>query len=213
MKEQSNLEKIHSAQFGACIKKLKAGKALTEKELAFVDEYEGRLQDKKEHRGRPQTMNLPLPVYSTMLRCTTATGIPRDVLMQAKAEGCPGYKYTKVDLAAVLPWLFRKRDKTATETSMGVRTQWETYKGLREKIKYEKETESVISKADVEQGLGEALAELFGTIERVFCSELPPALVGLDEMEVRARCKSEITAAKERLRERFGELAGIQKEV
>jgi len=60
---------------------------------------------------------------------------------------------------------------------------------------------------EVEQGLKEVMAEMFSTLERIWCSEMPPLLSGLNEVEIRGKCQKEIDEMKARIRERFDELS------
>lgn len=61
--------------------------------------------------------------------------------------------------------------------------------------------------ADIEDGLKAIMSEVFVVLERVFCSELPPLLAGLDEVGVRTKCRKEIEEMKASLKTRFNEMA------
>lgn len=68
-------------------------------------------------------------------------------------------------------------------------------------------TGKLVPVEDIESGLRSVMAEVFVVLERVFCSELPPVLVGLDEVAVREKCRREIDEAKGVLKARFDAMA------
>ena len=65
-----------------------------------------------------------------------------------------------------------------------------------------------IGKDEVSTGIKSAMALLFGELDRIFCSELPPALKGLPEPEIKARCVASIGQLRATLREKFSRMGG-----
>lgn len=85
------------------VRRAKAGKALTQQEIDWIN---GALGHEKPARG--------LPVYETMRSCSGATGIPLAALKSAKARGCPAFRGTRVYLTDFIPWWFRQDGGTGT---------------------------------------------------------------------------------------------------
>jgi hypothetical protein len=85
------------------VRRAKAGKALTQQEINWIN---GALGHEKPERG--------LPVYETMRSCSGATGIPLAALKSAKARGCPAFRGTRVYLTDFIPWWFRQDGGTGT---------------------------------------------------------------------------------------------------
>lgn len=82
----------------------------------------------------------------------------------------------------------------------------------REELKLAAEQNRVVDRHQVESDIRAGISELYSNLDRVFCCELPPALIGLAEMDIRARCKTEIEELKRALRERFYALARAAQE-
>lgn len=168
--------------------------------------------EEEEKRKRPSDVQ-QLPVYSSMVACEAATGIPLFLIKQAKNEGCPAFRFSRVELEALLRFLFRDRkdaEAGSAKTGLSYRQEWEKYKAWREKIKWEIDTKSVVSKDEVRRDTVAATSELYQTLDRIFCNELPPTLIGLDEMQIRNRVKKEIDQMKLQLRQRFAEMTDVQ---
>lgn len=183
-------------------------------------------QKKKAKRkpGRPPEAPLKLPTYGSMAACSNETGIPTSVQQFAKKQNCEAFRYYRVDLKLLLKWLFGKLDAprllailggdlqqdlplpSGSDQRVGGRAALDEFKAQREKIRLQRDMEELVSKEDVRAGTQQALAELFGTLERVLCNEMPPTLVGMRELEVRKRVKAELDSCKDQLRKRFAEL-------
>ena len=67
-----------------------------------------------------------------------------------------------------------------------------------------------ISKDEVSTGIKASVALMFSELDRLFLNELPPALKGLDELSIKARCNTAIGQLRQSLRERFGKMGGAE---
>ena len=168
------------------------------------------LKQQADKKGRPPTGSQSLPCYQSMASCAAATGIPLMVLKQAKADGSEAFRFSRVELGKLLPFLFAPKKKSTdgadTQDAIGDQNQnavLNYWRARREKLRYEHETGALASKSEVRSDLIAAMAELYGSLDRVFCNQLPPAFVGLVELDIRKRCKAEIEAMKESMRTRF----------
>lgn len=195
------------------IQKAKAGKKLTQLDQKFVARVE-RLG----HSGRPAEHSQELPVYNSQLDCFRATGIPVVIQTAAKRDGCQAFKANRVHLGPLLKYLFdeaqkKEASKVADPAAMPGRTKIDHFKALREEIKYKHESQLVVPKAEVADGLRKAVAEFYGALDRIFCNELPPLLVGAaDERAIRLKCKQEIDRLKGALKEQFERIGQTEKE-
>lgn len=163
-------------------------------------------QFKAKSAGRPSKGSQELPIYASMAQCVAATGIPLERLKLAKQDGCTAFRNTRVDLGKLLRWLFGAGQDKPVENW---RKETDKWKALNEKLKYEEAQGYMADKREVIQGLKAGQAEVFAMLERMFCSELPPSLVGLREIELRDKCRNEIEKVKAALRKRFEEMAKI----
>jgi hypothetical protein len=193
--------------------KHKAGRKITKEDLRFLG-----LEKEEAKAGRPAEGSQSLPVYGSMAACAAATGIPLWVIKQAKAEGCEAFRYGRIELAKLLLHFgkqFAHPDKVASsgggdENEGNWRQVFDKYHAMREKKRYLKEDEALISKEEVRTGMAAGVNELYSTLDRVFCNELPPTLMGLSEIEIRNRCKMEINQMKDSVRKRFESFAPVQ---
>jgi hypothetical protein len=153
-----------------------------------------------------------------MTLCEKHTGIPVEVLRKAKQDGCTCFSYARVDLEKFLRWYFKPKDGELLlpptpnnvpigKSTGGARGELDQWRAGRERIKFLRESKKVVLKEEVKSDGQEAMAVLFETLERVFCAELPPALVGLRELEIYNRCRAEIDTLKDVLREKISKLA------
>lgn len=186
--------------------KFEKGRKLNAEELEFIG------LDKK-GAGRPAKGSQELPVYGSMGACASATGIPLFVIKQAKSDGCEAFRFSRIQLGKLLPFIFRDRkesNQATGEAAVNWRREWEKYKAKREKRAYERDMGVLVSKDDVRRDIVAGMAEVYQTLDRVFCNELPPTLIGLDEMQIRNRVKKEIDQMKIQLRQRFAEMTDVQ---
>lgn len=179
--------------------KFEKGRKLNTEELEFIG------LDKK-GAGRPAKGSQELPVYGSMGACASATGIPLFVIKQAKSDGCEAFRFSRIELGKLLPFIFRDRkevNQSTSEAAVNWRREWEKYKAKREKRAYERDMGVLVSKDDVCRDVVAGMAEVYQTLDRVFCNELPPTLVGLAEMAIRHKCQGEIEQMKESLWKKF----------
>ena len=195
----------HVRRVKAINDKFSAGKKLSADDIEFLG-----LGEPKPKLGRPATGSQSLPCYQSMASCAAATGIPLIVLKQAKADGSEAFRFSRVELGKLLPFLFAPKKKSTdgadTQDAIGEGNQnavLNYWRARREKLRFEHETGTLAPKAEVRSDLIAAMAELYGSLDRVFCNQLPPAFVGLVEIDIRKRCKAEIEAMKESMRSRF----------
>lgn len=148
-----------------------------------------------------------------MKECSAATGIPVSLLSQIKAMGCSAFRYNRVFLGPLLKeygsrLMLRQEGDQQELPLLGPRAELDRIRAEREKIKLLKDSEQVIEKQVVVEGLHSGVSELKGAMERSFLSELPPALVGLRETPIRDRLRTEIEAFFETMRQKFEKMVG-----
>ena len=144
----------------------------------------------------------PLPVFDSMAQCSGATGIPLSVIRNAKRSGCPGFAWHRVELAALLRWMFRE-DGTADQDWSAQLVRWNAELA---KLRLDRERALMVDRAEVITGLRSAMVVLFGEIDRRFLNELPPVLRGLGEVEIRAKASAAVEDLRTSLRARFDAL-------
>lgn len=77
----------------------------------------------------------------------------------------------------------------------------------RERLRYEREVGQTVERSAVRDAVAGGMARLFGALERELLGELPPALVGLREVETRDRLGAALESAKGRFREEMERVA------
>lgn len=153
----------------------------------------------------PPSSPVPIPqsaelarifVFDSIEACSGATAIPIRVIKFAKKSGAPAFEGSRIILGPLLRWLWAR-----SESDEGI--DWgerkEEYQAKREKIRLARDELSVIDKSDVLTALIRGMALLFDQLDRRFKLELPPALKGLAEPEI----KSRLVAAAEELKTSF----------
>lgn len=149
-----------------------------------------------------------LPVFPGLSVCSGATGIPLPLLKQWKKKGCPAFLLSnRVDLAVLLKWLFAKDRESGDDSGADYNAELAKYKAKREKIKHDKEAKLVADKVETDAGIKSAMSVFFGELDRVFLSEFPPALKGLDELAIRSKAEVAIDRLKGDFKARMEELA------
>lgn len=81
----------------------------------------------------------------------------------------------------------------------------------RAEAKNAEDSGRLIDRGLVTSELQACAGELFGTLERILCGELPPVLVGLDEIEIRLKIRETLDGAKEVARQRLLALGNVKK--
>lgn len=200
--------RIHKATRGGYFPAPKRGEYET---LPTIKGLFKSLSDELSKRGRPPKSEQTLPVYENSKICAAATGLPAGLLRACSTLGCDAFRYRRVDLAKLLRFVgerfkFLKKGAGDEDVSKGgSRSEWEHWKAKREKMRYERDAllSIPIDQAgyDVQQALGIHFAEM----DRIFCNELPPALRGMEAMDIRTRCRKACDEQKLALRARFME--------
>jgi hypothetical protein len=143
------------------------------------------------------------PIYTSMSSCSGRTGIPLATIKNAKNEGCTAFTDSgRVDLEVLLKHLFKREEGDPTDWG----ADFEKWRAKREKIKHDKDADLVADKVETSEGIKASMAMLFGELDRVFCSELPPAVKGLEELAIRARSQQAIAKLKKMFEGRIEEL-------
>lgn len=153
-----------------------------------------------------------LPCYGSMAQCEAATGIPVALQKLAKVEGCEAFRAHRVSLEMLLKFLgprIQLVNLTAV-TESSARKELDHVRAKRENLKYRREAGELVSLSDVKQGAEAAMSELFGTLDRIFCSELPPDLVGSNEIQMRDKFRKELDAVKVEVKAKLYALAEAQ---
>lgn len=162
-------------------------------------------------RGRPPKSEQTLPTYDSSKICTAATGLPTGLLRVCSSLGCDAFRYRRVDLGKLLRFIsekfrFVERGKDESDgLATGSRSEWEHWKAKREKIRYERDAKISIPIEQAQYDVQQALAIHFAEMDRIFCNELPPALRGMEAMDIRLRCRQACDEQKAALRARFSE--------
>jgi hypothetical protein len=155
------------------------------------------MKPKRKTKSRPKLSDfkITLNAAATLLNADRRTLAKR--LLAIGIETGRGQKFT-------VPELFRacvseySASRTRVSTAMAERIEAENRKrgGL------------VVERAFVESGATGIMLTLFSELERCFCLELPPLLVGLPERGIATRCQTTISKLKETLKTKFEQLAG-----
>lgn len=159
--------------------------------------------------GRPRIAAPMLPIYDSMGSCAAATGIPLGLLKRAKKGGCPAFRTNRVYLADLLPWLFAQGDDAAVGNWQEMLTE---FKARRERLRYERDKGNAVDRDLVRSAVQRGVSAVFGSLDRLFVNELPPALRGLDEIPIRDRCQAAIEKLKLELRKGFEAIEEIREE-
>lgn len=146
--------------------------------------------------------NPSLPTYPTMRAAAGATGFTLTTLRGFKNAGCNAFSQGgRVSLEKLVRWLADKH--AGPDVGVDWPARLKKAQAEREEIRLAKDRRTVIPHAEVAAGINSGVAILFSDLDRVFASELPPALVGLDALAIRAKVLSEIERLKTLLREHF----------
>lgn len=149
-----------------------------------------------------------LPSYPSMKAMASATGIPLEWLKDAKAKGCPAFRQNNsVSLGDWLKWFGAQGDDEAdVNDALKWSEKFARVKTWMAEIDLSKKRGEVVDRKEHQEALTSGMAALFGELIRVFCTELPPALKGLSELEIQRRCDLEIQRLRATLRQKFAEM-------
>ena len=163
----------------------------------------------------------PLPIYDSMQQCVAATGIPKSELRKAKANGCPAFIASRVDLGDFVRWHFDPSraspdasnaeqptlDLGDADLAQPVNGTWQESKArvatLREIQKLAQDKRELLARSDVQHALSRGMADLFGELDRVFASQLPGRAKGMSEVQIRDIAEEAIEKLKDSLREKW----------
>lgn len=169
----------------------------------------------KRPRGRPVEGSQALPIYGSMNACAAATGIPLWIIKQAKDSGCEAFRYSRVDLAKLLPFLFRDGKSEGDELDpanptakgKGWHEVWKMWQAKREELKYQNDVKQLVKRSEIQHAVQSAIATFFGEVDRLMLNEMPPKLHGLDATQTRQKLQMALEELKERLRAAFQAMA------
>lgn len=197
-------KKIFDADLANIVRQTKAGKPLTKAQRAVITETAERAPE-SQGPGRPRSAAPELPIYDSIAQCAHATKIPATLIKKAKRSGCAAFRSNRVDLSALLEWIFSQAE--GGENWIDFRAK---YAALREKIEHDKRAELVVEKEATAQGIHAAEGVFFGALDRIFLSTLPPFLANLDEFKVRDAIRPRIEEMKNLLRAELAQLAAVK---
>jgi hypothetical protein len=154
---------------------------------------------RKKPVGRPPA-TVPA-VFDSMAACAGFFDIPVRRLREAKSAGCDAFSSNRVDVRKFLAWVCSADEKGSdwSERLTAARAQ-------REEIRLDKDQGETISKPVVAAMVQKALGTLFGSLDRVFCYEFPPAVKGKSEAEIHKKAMASIESMKDALREEWKEV-------
>lgn len=143
-----------------------------------------------------------------MAHCSGALGIPRKVLSMAKKQGCAAFDGSgRVRLLPLIRWIFSEERE---EGSVDWGYKFEEYRAKREALKLRKEEGESLDADEVRDVVARGVATLFTELERMFVNELPPALAGLDAVNIRIRAERATAEIKTAVREKVKTIAGAK---
>jgi hypothetical protein len=130
------------------------------------------MRKKPSNETKPQTR---LPIFDTMMQCSSATGIPVSVMKQAKRGGSDAFKHGRIDLQKLLHWIFAKGPATVDWGD-----EFKKWRSKLEELKHDKEIKKLVVRADEI-----ARAYKFASWQRDYLTEkltkeYPSAVAGLD---------------------------------
>lgn len=141
-----------------------------------------------------------------MAACSASTGVPVSVLRKSSKAGCPAFdSHHRINFGVWLRWFFEHESAADDMENWGDRLK--RAQALREEGKLEQDRKSVVARDFVEQIIQRAISVLFARLDRVFCSELPPVIKGMDELAIRERAIAAMAEARNGAREDFAEFA------
>ena len=178
-------------RIGGIVKRSQAGKKLSASDQAFC----ARVAEANAG-GRPRTSPEKLPIYDSMQQAAAMTQIPIAALKQAKRAGCEAFRWNRVDLSQLLPWVFQHEKKEVENWA----EEYDKWHAKREKTRHDRENDLVIDKDVVERGVHEAERQFFGVLDQEK-GKLPPLCVDRTAPEIAKLMQSAFDRAKDKLKE------------
>lgn len=149
-----------------------------------------------EPRKRTKSIDYSDLIFDSISNCSSVTGIPKSILLSAKRNGCPAFRNQRVYLLEFLQWWFNEGIEDENNDGIDWAVKYKRALALREEIKLAEDQKKLVKWDSVEYTLKAAMSLLFGSLDRIFCQELPPILKGLDEVAIRCQCQDEIEKLK-----------------
>lgn len=165
---------------------------------------------KTKTKSKPQTKTAAPRRAKTLAEASRLTGISRQTLTSYRKDGCPAFRPNgEVDLLTLEVWLAEHGKEAGRIPTDLQRARIRLLDAQSVRVEHQNQLRAgrMVDVEDVTHGLQRAMAIVFGDLERIFLSELPPALKGLDEAAIAQRCRREIDRLKDGLRTRFEALA------
>lgn len=133
----------------------------------------------KQYAKRNNPMD-DLPLFVNMNACAEATGIPLAVLKSAKREGCPAFRYSRINLKEFLQWWFARDPEGGIDwTKRSKRAE-----ALTRELKLEESRDHVCDVAIGTRFLNALVHQcFFGELDR-YKHEFPVVLKAKDEVAI-----------------------------
>ena len=138
------------------------------------------------------------------------TGITRQTLSAYKKDGCQAFKPNgRISLPELESWmaLNGKEAGRAPSDLMQARIRLLTAQAVKTEHDNKIRHGEMVNKAEIRDAAVQIMTLVFDSLEKDFCQELPPDLVGLDAPAIAVRCTAAIDALRDELRERFSGMA------
>jgi len=150
--------------------------------------------------GRPVTEYLKMPIFGSMKQCEAVAHIPLHMQKEAKDAGCTAFHNSnRVALEPLLAWIFSD-DRDDGEKPL--KKVYDHYHGQREKLKFEREAEQTLFKAEVGAAINKSMSLLFASLDKLSDS-LPGLLHGMDAPEIKTKLAESNESLKAELRTAF----------
>ena len=160
-------------------------------------------KNKPKKIGRPRKPVFEWPVFDSMAACAAATGTRLTMLKAAKREGCQAFRHSRVYFGDFYRWLIESDGK---DPDIDWGRELKKVQTLRDRIRLAEDEKRVIDFEVVRTGIRSGMSILFSELDRVFLSEMPSMLKGLDEIGIRDKADEQLERLREMLRERFHEI-------
>lgn len=139
---------------------------------------------RKPGRGRELVHALELPVYDNMDQMVGATGIPREVLVQAKKQGCLFSRHNRCHLKPFLEWFFAPKSEDGTRNAE--RVNWDQRgkraKALITEIDLEERRDESVPGDMVDAFIRHLVGTVFSHSVEKFRREVPSTCKGMGEV-------------------------------
>lgn len=125
--------------------------------------------------------------FDSMKIAAKRLGVPYARIKQANQDACEAFRSGRVYKKELLKWLKENPESGQAngEVWSEVKIKWQAQ---REEIKFKKEKKLAVDFDKVKFALASGMAKMFSLMDRTFTVELPPALKGLDEIQIQRRC-------------------------